>query len=94
MGKRAGQNVLGYRNMILSFSTKYGAENIRKALLSLNVDYDALWDDFVAMEAEARNLNNNIESCKSKTDLLSFAEQIDQNIPKLVLVRRSWCLGV
>jgi len=92
--KRTGQNVLGYRNMLQSFIASYGGKNIREALLSFNVNYDDILADITAMENEARNLGNNIQGCKGKADLAPFADSIDANIPKLVLVRRSWCLGL
>jgi len=93
-GKRAGQNVLGYRNVLQNFITKYGSVNIIKALASWKINYQDLLDDITIMETEARNLNNLIGAANSKADLISFAESINANIPKLVLVRRSWCLGV
>lgn len=92
--KRTGQNVLGYRNMLQSFITRYGGKDIRKILLSINVSYDDILADITVMENVARNLNNNAESCNTKAELISMAEQIDQNVPKLILVRRSWCLGI
>lgn len=94
IGKRTGQNILGYRNMLQSFITKYGRASIKSALLSLRIDYLSILDDITKMEAEARNLNNNIEATADKQDLLLFADSIDTNIPKLVLIRRSWCIGV
>lgn len=93
-GKRAGQNVLGYRNTINQFISRYGANNVRTALTSIGIDIADIQNDVAKMEAEARNLNNFIENAQSKAELLSFAESIDNNIPKLTLVRRSWCLGV
>lgn len=92
--RQSGQNALAYRNTLQSFIIKYGGENIRKALLSLNVNYDDILSDITTMENEARNLVNNVKFCETKAELISMAKQIDQNVPKLVLVRRSWCLGV
>jgi len=92
-GKRTGQNVLGYRNMITQFISKYGANKVKTALTSIEIDIADIQNDVTKMEAEARNLNNFIENAKSKAELISFAESIDSNIPKLTLVRRSWCLG-
>jgi len=93
-GKRAGQNVLGYRNTINQFITRYGAANVRDALLGMDIDVATIQSDVAAMETQARNLNNYIDAVQSKAKLVPFAESIDTSIPKLILVRRSWCLGL
>jgi len=92
-GKRVGQNVLGYRNMINQFFSGYGIDNVETALASIGIDIADIQNDITKMEVEARNLNNFILSAKNKGELISFAKRIDNNIPKLTLVRRSWCLG-
>lgn len=92
--KRTGQNVLGYWNMIDSFKTKYGSEIVRDALMSLGIDAIAINNDLANLDTEARNLWQNIKDAQTKAELIPFADRIDANIPKLILVRRSWCLGL
>lgn len=92
--KRTGQNVLGYWNQIDAFITKFGAANARDALLSLGVDVTAIQADLVNLDTEAKHLWQNIKNAQTKAELLPFADRIDANVPKLVLVRRSWCLGL
>ena len=92
--KRMGQNVLGYWNMIDAFKNKYGGANLRDALLSLGVDVTAVQTDLANFDVEARHLWQNIKDAQTKEELIPFADRIDANIPKLILVRRSWCLGL
>ena len=92
--KRMGQNVLGYWNMIDAFKNKYGGANLRDALLSLGVDVTAIQADLANFDVEAKHLWQNIKDAQTKEELIPFADRIDANIPKLILVRRSWCLGL
>ena len=92
--KRTGQNVLGYWNMIDEFKSKYGAVNVRDALLSLGIDAIAINNDLANFDTEAKHLWQNISAATTKAELIPFADRIDANISKLVLVRRSWCLGL
>lgn len=92
--KRTGQNVLGYWNMLTNFKNKYGGANLANALASLGIDALAIQSDLNNFDTEAKYLWQNIKSAQTKAELIPFADRIDLNIPKLVLVRRSWCLGL
>jgi hypothetical protein len=92
--KRTGQNILGYWNMIDTFKNKFGAANVRDALLSLGIDAVAINNDLANFDTEAKHLWQNIQAAKTKEELIPFADRIDANVPKLVLVRRSWGLGL
>lgn len=90
--KRTGQNVLGYWNMINDFIDGYGGANVRDALLSLGINVAEIQDDLANLDTEAKHLWQNIKDAQTKAELIPFADRIDANIPKLTLVRRSWCL--
>jgi len=92
--KRTGQNVLNYWDMIEEFKDGYGAANVRDALLSLGIDAVAINNDLANLDTEAKHLWQNIKNAQTKEQLIPFADRIDANIPKLILVRRSWCLGL
>ena len=92
--KRIGQNVLGYWNMLNDFKTKYGGANLVTALSSLGIDAVAINNDLANFDTEAKHLWQNINNAQTKEELIPFADRIDANIPKLVLIRRSWCLGL
>ena len=92
--KQTGQNILGYWNMIDSFVTKFGAANVRDALLSLGIDAVAIQADLANFDTEAKHLWQNIKNAQTKAELIPFADRIDANVPKLVLVRRCWNLGL
>ena len=93
-GKRAAQNVLGYWQMISEFINGYGAQNVQKALTSLGINLGSYQSDLALLQAEAQYLNNSISGAQSKADLIVFADRLDLNVPKIVLVRRTWCLGL
>lgn len=90
--KRIGQNVLGYWNMINGFKDKYGGINLKNAMLSLGVDVVDIQNDLASFDIEAKYLWQNIQNAQTKVELIPFADRIDTNVPKLTLVRRSWCL--
>lgn len=92
--KRTGQNVLGYWNQINDFIDGYGGANVRDALLSLGVNVAEIQADLANLDTEAKHLWQNIKDAQTKAALIPFADRIDANIPKLTLVRRSWCLGI
>ena len=92
--KRTGQNVLNYWDMLDTFKAKYGGANIANALSALGVDAAAINNDLANFDTEARHLWQNIKDAQTKEELIPFADRIDANIPKLILVRRSWCLGL
>jgi len=93
MTRRAGQNVLGYYQTITDFIDNYGQKNLEIVLLSFGYDPVEIMTDISIMQQEARNIVDNVGICKEKADLQGLAERIDNNVSKLTLVRRSWCLG-
>lgn len=93
IGKRAGQNVLGYRAMINNFLQKADLNMVRNGLETLEVNIVDIQNDVQNMKNVSDYIIANIDLKKSKEELKALADYIGQNVPKLTLVRRSWCLG-
>ena len=92
--KRTGQNMIGYWNTITAFKNKYGGAKLKTALESMGVDVLAIQADLANLDTEARHVWQNIQAAQTKAELLPFADRIDANVPKLILVRRSWSLEI
>lgn len=93
MAQRKGQNVLNYYSTIDGFIAGYGEDEIKNVLSSFNYDPEEILSDISAMRDEAEHIINNVGSCSDKSELVKISDHIDSNIPKLTLVRRSWCIG-
>lgn len=90
--RRTGQSISGYQNMIASFIQGYGKTKVINALQSIGIDFDSIQTDLSCFKAEAGNLRQNLQNAQTKVDLVSLANHIDAKVPKLTLVRRTWCL--
>lgn len=91
--KREAQNALGYSNSINTFIVNFGVVNVEKALTATGYVFTDIQTDVEAMKQEALYLSVNVGSLKDKAGFETLASHIDANIPKLTLVRRTWCLG-
>lgn len=93
-GRRMARNILGYVKTIENFLTGTGMMNKTiQACTAMGIDFGAEKAEFNNMKTAATWVINNIDSINSKTDLKdSVANYIDANVPKLILIRRSWCL--
>jgi len=60
----------------------------------LGVNVAEIQSDLANLDTEAKHLWQNIKDAQTKAELIPLADRIDANIPKLTLVRRSWCLGL
>lgn len=92
--KRIGQNAIGYWNMMRTFVDLYGAQKTKTALQSLGMNVIEFQADLESIRTEAAHIRDTVINATTKADLLPYADHVDANVPKLVLVRRSWCLGL
>jgi len=56
--------------------------------------FSSIQNDIDSMKAVCGYIRPRIASAKTRDTLFARGEWIDQNVPKLTLVRRSWCLGL
>lgn len=92
--QRCCQNIAGYQNMIDEFLNRVDRKVVEDALLVLGISLSDIEADMANMATECDYLTANVKNVKSKAELVPIAEHINTNIPKLTLVRRSWCLGL
>lgn len=95
LGKKNAQNILGYANNITNFLSGTDMLNITmSAFTAVGVDFNTTKNEFNVMKTGAAWIIDNIDSILSKEALKNtIVAYIDDNIPKLTLIRRSWCLG-
>jgi len=92
--ERICQNIVGYHSMIKKFVTKFGDVPLADALSSLNLDPVVIKSDFQVIKDVSNYVFVEIGGVSTKEELIPYADYIDANIVKLVLVRRSWNLGL
>ena len=81
--------VLGYWQRIKDFYDAYGNQAFVAALSTQGVDATELMSDIDRIKSAANHVAENIGA----VDFKNLAGHIDTNVPKLPLVRRSWCIG-
>lgn len=84
-----------YEQRINTFISSYGAVNVDAALNSIyNMSSTDFSSDVDSMGDEARYIIGQLGATTDLTGLAVLGQHIDQTVSKLVLVRRSWCLGI
>lgn len=91
---RACQNIGSYFVQIKSFLDKVDLSMVSSGLTALGVDTNTLRNEMLAINDTRNYVRSALLSAMTKADLIIIGQYIDTNIPKLTLVRRSWCLGV
>lgn len=91
---RLGQNVGGYKVQIITFLDSVDQALVVSGLSALGVNASTLRDDLIDMNTVRNYVASNLPSATTKADLVTLGQHIDANVPKLTLVRRSWCLGL
>ena len=91
---RACQNIGGYFTQNKSFLDKVDLAMVSRGLTALGVDVNTLKNEMLAINGAKNYVKSALLSATTKADLIIIGQYIDVNIPKLTLVRRSWCLGV
>jgi len=92
--KRAGQNAMSYYNMLDNFLLVADMALVRNGLEAIGLDPIQLKSEFNAMRDVATYCIGSLPSINTKEELDVLGTYIDENCPKLTLVRRSWCLGL
>jgi hypothetical protein len=91
---RACQNIGGYFIQIQGFLDKVDLSMVSSGLTALGVDVNTLKNEMLAINDARNYVKAALSSAVTKADLVIIGQYIDANIPKLTLVRRSWCIGV
>lgn len=91
---RACQNVQGYKIMIMDFLDSADQAMIVSGLGVLGVDLLTFKNELLAMNTVRDYVAGQLSLMDAKVDLVILGQYIDANVPKLTLVRRSWCLGM
>lgn len=90
---RLGQNVGGYKVQIITFLDAVDQALVVSGLTALGVNALTLKTELLAMNDVRLYVATNLPTFTTKDSLAVLGQYIDTNIPKLTLVRRSWCLG-
>lgn len=91
---RACQNIGGYFVQIKNFLDKIDTTIVLSGLSALGIDTNTFKNEMLAINDARNYVRSALSSTMTKADLVIIGQYIDTNIPKLTLVRRSWCLGV
>ena len=93
MVKRRLLNALGYYNMLKAFLDKIDMSLVLSGLSALSVNTQELKNNLMDMKSVGEYVRANLSNVTTKSELANLGTYIDNNVPKLILVRRSWCLG-
>lgn len=93
MVKRKLLNALGYYNTLKGFLDKIDLALVVSGLSGLDVNAQEVKDNLMDMKSVADYVRTNLPSISTKAELADLGVYIDDNVPKLILIRRSWCLG-
>jgi len=91
--QRTTQNVLGYYQMLKKFLDYIDINLVISGLSALGVNAQQLKDELLNMKSVRDHVVNNLSAVTTKAELAQLGTYIENNIPKLILIRRSWCFA-
>lgn len=81
-----------YQPRIIAYIDALTLPRIQEALINWGIDAADLRADLVSMREEADWVNTNLTNATTYAQLITGANHIDANVPKLPLFRRLWAL--
>lgn len=90
---RTLSNIEGYRANIQDYLDRASQQKIVRGLNALGIDDAVAFQaDLVSMKGACDFLQANIGAVTTKAQLAQLGQHIDNNVPKLELVRRNWAI--